>query len=117
MSTKIFVNLTIKDLKKSMDFFTKLGYTFNKQFTDDKAACLVVSDTIYAMLVTQPFFKQLTKTSTDWQKENGSECTMAISLDNKEAVNAWAEKALAAGATENIVPEMQQGDSMYGRSI
>ena len=46
MATKIFVNLPVKDLKRSMDFFTALGYTFNMQFTDEKAACLVISEYI-----------------------------------------------------------------------
>lgn len=52
MARKIFVNLPVKDLKKSMDFFVKLGFTFNAQFTDDTAACLIVSEDIYAMLLT-----------------------------------------------------------------
>ncbi len=52
MSTKIFVNIPVKDLTKSMDFFKALGWTFNQQFTDDTAACMVISDDIYAMLLT-----------------------------------------------------------------
>lgn len=52
MSTKIFVNLLVKDLNKSMDFFKALGWTFTPQFTDDTAACLVMSNEIYAMLLT-----------------------------------------------------------------
>ncbi|HEX3141718.1 MAG TPA: glyoxalase/bleomycin resistance/extradiol dioxygenase family protein, partial [Rhizobacter sp.] len=48
MATQIFVNLPVKDLPKSRTFFESLGYSFNPQFSDDKAACLVISDTIYA---------------------------------------------------------------------
>ena len=57
MATMIFVNLPVKDLQRSMKFFSQLGYTFNQQFTDEKAACLVISETIYAMLLTEPFFQ------------------------------------------------------------
>jgi len=117
MPTKIFVNLVVKDLEKSKNFFTALGYSFNKQFTNNKAGCLVISEDIYAMLVTEPFFKTLTKTTASWKKETGTECTMALGLDSKQAVDEWAKKALAAGATENIVPEMQAGDTMYGRAF
>jgi len=59
-STKIFVNLPVKDLGKSIDFFTELGFSFNPQFTDDNATCMVISDDIYAMLLMEPFFKSFT---------------------------------------------------------
>ncbi|HEY7535953.1 MAG TPA: glyoxalase/bleomycin resistance/extradiol dioxygenase family protein, partial [Thermodesulfobacteriota bacterium] len=61
MVTKIFVNLPVKDLNKSKEFFTQLGFTFNPQFTDDKAACLIIGENIYAMLLLEPFFKTFTK--------------------------------------------------------
>ncbi|MFZ0390168.1 MAG: glyoxalase/bleomycin resistance/extradiol dioxygenase family protein, partial [Calditrichia bacterium] len=61
MAKQIFVNLPVKDLKKSRDFFTRLGFSFNEQFTDEKAACLVVGENIYAMLLSEPFFKTFTK--------------------------------------------------------
>ena len=57
---KIFVNLAVKDLKRSMEFFGQLGFDFNKQFTDDKAACMVVSDEAFVMLLTESFFKTFT---------------------------------------------------------
>ena len=57
MSTSIFVNLPVKDLKKSMAFFTSLGFTFNPQFSDENGASLVISDNIYYMLLTETFFK------------------------------------------------------------
>lgn len=56
MATQIFVNLPVKDLDKSVAFFTKLGYAFNPQFTNEKATCMIISDTIYVMLLTVPFF-------------------------------------------------------------
>ena len=58
---KIFVNLAVKDLKKSMEFFSKLGFEFNPKFTDDKAACMVVSDEALVMLLMHPVFKTFTK--------------------------------------------------------
>ncbi len=56
MAKQIFVNLPVKDLKKSMDFFTKLGFTFNPQFTDDNAACMIIGENIYSMLLMEKFF-------------------------------------------------------------
>jgi uncharacterized protein len=60
-SRKIFVNLAVQDLKRSMDFFGKLGFQFNPRFTDDKAACVIVSDDASVMLLSEPFFKTFTK--------------------------------------------------------
>lgn len=61
MATKIFVNLPVKDLNKSKEFFTQLGYTINPQFTDETAACVVISEDIYAMILTHAKFKEFTK--------------------------------------------------------
>ncbi|HSO41682.1 MAG TPA: hypothetical protein VLR47_02360 [Rhodospirillales bacterium] len=61
MTTKIFVNLPVKDLEKSKAFFAKLDYRFNPQFTDETAACMVITDDIYAMLLTKAKFKEFTK--------------------------------------------------------
>src|SRR5437762_4860134 len=60
-SRKLFVNLAVRDLKRSMEFFRKLGFGFNPQFTDDKAACMVVSEEAFVMLLTEPFFKTFTR--------------------------------------------------------
>jgi len=97
MPTKIFVNLPVKDLKKSMTFFEHLGFSFNPQFTDEKAACLVIKDgSIYAMLLTEPFFKGFTKkTIADATKT--TEVLIALDMESKEAVNEIVSKALEAG--------------------
>jgi predicted lactoylglutathione lyase len=98
MATQIFVNLGVKDLDKSITFFTKLGYTFNPQFTNEKATCMIVSDTIYIMLLTMPFFQTFTeKEIVDTSK--AIECSIALTADSKGAVNEIVEKAVAAGAT------------------
>jgi len=73
MATKIFVNLPVKDLKRSMEFFTKLGYKFNPQFTDETAACMVISEDIYVMLLTHPKFKEFTpKAILRFHEKHGS---------------------------------------------
>jgi predicted lactoylglutathione lyase len=104
MATKIFVNLPVKDLNKSVEFFTKLGYTFNQQFTDETATCMIISEDIYAMLLTEEKFKTFTsKEIADSSKS--IEVITALSADSKEEVNSLADKALAAGATEARPPE------------
>jgi predicted lactoylglutathione lyase len=104
MATSIFVNLPVKDLKRSMDFFGKLGWTFNPQFTDETAACMVISDTIYAMLLTHDKYRQFTdKPIADTSKS--SQVLIAISVDRKEDVNRIADAAMKAGAKEAKPPQ------------
>src|SRR5438270_883795 len=96
MPTMIFVNLAVKDLKKSMDFYSHLGYTFNPQFTNDKGACLVISETIFAMLLTEPFFQTFTtKKIVDATKN--VEVLTCLSADSKKEVDEIVAKAIAAG--------------------
>lgn len=98
MATQIFVNLAVKDLDKSVAFFTKLGYTFNPKFTNEKATCMIISDTIYIMLLTRTFFQTFTKKEiVDTHK--AIECSICLSADSKDAVNEIVDKAAAAGAT------------------
>ena len=99
MATKIFLNLAVDDLNKSVEFFTKLGYTFNLQFTSEQATCMIISDTIYVMLLTKPFFQSFTtkKQLVDTSKE--FEVSICISAESKEEVDAIVKKAEAAGAT------------------
>jgi predicted lactoylglutathione lyase len=99
MPKQIFVNLPIRDLEKSMAFYEALGFTVNPQFTDDTAACMVISDTIYAMLLTHDKFKQFTtKQIADATKT--TEVLIALSADSKEAVNEMVDAAIEAGGTE-----------------
>ena len=98
MSTKIFLNLPVKDVKRSMAFFTELGWTFNKQFTDDTAASMVISDDIYCMLLSHEKFRQFTdKAITD--TATSTEVLIALALDSKEAVHTLVDAAVRAGAT------------------
>ncbi len=101
MTKNIFVNLPVKDLNRSMDFFKQLGYTFNMQFTDDTAACLVISDTIYAMLLTEDKFKGfLPKGKHIADASKTSQVLIALSAESKEEVNKIIDAAFRAGATE-----------------
>jgi uncharacterized protein len=114
MPTKIFVNLAVKNLNTSMGFFKRLGFAFNPQFTDETAACMVISDDIYAMLLTETKFKEFTpKEIADATKT--TEVLTALSADSKDEVNRIVDTALAAGATEAREP-MDYG-FMFGRSF
>ncbi|USG64267.1 VOC family protein [Brevibacillus ruminantium] len=100
---KIFVNLPVKDLKRSMDFFSAIGFTFNPQFTDDNAACMVVSEDIFVMLLVEDFFKTFTKKEmVDATK--GTEVILALSAESKEKVDEIVNKALAAGGLASNDP-------------
>ncbi len=99
MSTKLFVNLPVADLKKSMAFYKALGFTFNPQFTDDTAACMVISEYNYAMLLTHAKWKSFaTKPIPDSHATTG--VLIAIALDSKAAVDDIAAKAVKAGGKE-----------------
>lgn len=115
MSTMIFVNLPVASLKRSMDFFTALGYTFNPQFTDENAACLVIEeDHIYAMLLTPEFFKRFTKKEIADSKQT-TEAILALAVDSRQDVDALVDKALAAGGSASNEPDDQ--GFMYSRSF
>jgi predicted lactoylglutathione lyase len=113
-TNKVFINLPVSDLDKSKDFFTKLGYSFNSQFTDDKAACLVISDTIYSMLITPEHFARFTKKSIA-DTHMSTEVIISLSADSKEEVDRLADKAISLGATQYRDPEIMDG--MYGRNF
>lgn len=110
----IFVNLPVKDLARSKAFFAALGFGFNAQFTDDNAACMVVEQNIYVMLLTEPRFKDfITGAIADPGK--GTEVLTCLSAENRAAVEETLAKALAAGA-KPWKPAMDMG-FMYGISF
>ena len=103
-STMIFVNLPVKDLDRSVDFFTRLGYTFNPQFTDESATCMIVSDTIYVMLLTEAYFRTfMPKEVCDSSRY--AEVLVALSAESREAVDEMVGKAIAAGGTTFSEPQ------------
>ena len=98
MATKIFVNLPVKDLPKSMKFFAALGYKHNPQFTDETAACIVISEDIYVMLLTHPKFKDFTpKEIAD--ARTTTEVLTCLTCDSREQVDDLVRKAVAAGGS------------------
>jgi predicted lactoylglutathione lyase len=98
MATKIFVNLPVKDLDKSVEFFTRLGYTFNAQFTDETATCMIVSDDIFVMLLTEAKFQSFTPNPICDARRN-TEVLIALSCESRSHVREMVEKAVAAGGT------------------
>jgi uncharacterized protein len=104
MATQIFVNLPVKDLNKSVEFFTKLGYEFNSQFTDENATCMIVSENIFVMLLVEKFFKTFTpKEICDTSKS--AEVLVALSFESRAEVDAMVAKAIAAGGTTYNEPQ------------
>jgi predicted lactoylglutathione lyase len=98
MASKIFVNLPVKDLKRSVGFFSKLGYNVNPQFTDETAACLVVSEDIYVMLLTHTKFKEFTpKAICDATKS--TEVLVCLSCESRQQVNDMVRTAITSGGT------------------
>lgn len=98
MNRQIFLNLPVADLPKSMAFFKALGFSFNPQFTGDTAACVVISDTIFVMLLTHAKFREFTpKAVCDTSK--AVEVLISISCANREEVDGLVAKALAAGGS------------------
>src|ERR1700730_15596252 len=103
MATKIFVNLPVKDLNKSIEFFTKLGFAFNPQFTDEKATCMIVGEDIFVMLLVENFFKTFIKKEICDAKKS-TEAIIALSADSKQKVDEMVSKAKGAGGISTKEP-------------
>ena len=113
MHDQLFVNLPIKDLPRSVAFFEKLGYTFNPQFTDENATCMILGENLFAMLLVESYFRTfIDKDVSDARR--ATEVLLAVPVASREAVDALLEKALAAGAKEPR-PAQDHG-FMYQRS-
>lgn len=115
MATKIFVNLPVRDLEKTKKFFSTLGYTYNQQFTDEKAACMVISEDIYAMLLSEPFFKGFIPNREMADTSKTKEVLLALSADSRKQVDELVDKAVAAGGKAFREPE--DHGFMYARSF
>ena len=111
---KIFVNLAVRDLPRTKAFFSALGFNYNPKFTDDNAACMVVSDEGYVMLLAEPFFKTFTKREVcDTSRQ--TEALIALSCDSRNEVDELVKKAINAGGRD-AMPARDHG-FMYGRSF
>ena len=114
MATKIFVNLPVRNLGRSIEFFKKLGFRFNPQLTDETAACLVIDDDVYAMLLTETRLEEFTqKEIADVSRTAGVLTYLAV--HSKDEVSRIVDTALEEGATETRSP-MDYG-FMFGRSF
>ena len=114
MTTQIYVNLPVKNLDKSIEFFSRLGYKFNPQFTDENATCMIVGDNIFVMLLVEKFFQTFTrKAICDARKS--TEVLMCLSCDSRADVEEQVRKAVAAGATTPRAPQDQGW--MYGHGF
>ena len=114
MATQIFVNLPVRDLNKTVEFFTKLGFKFNPQFTDENATCMIIGDDIFVMLLVEKFFKTFTKNEICDTSKN-TEVLLALSADSREKVDQMIKKAIESGGNEFREP--QDHGWMYGRSV
>jgi uncharacterized protein len=114
MSTKIFVNLPVKDLNASIDFFTKLGFSFDLNFTDENATSMVIGDDIYVMLMVEPFFRTFTKKDVV-DATKATETIVALGVESRARVDEIADAALASGGSE--ANETNDQGFMYGRSF
>jgi predicted lactoylglutathione lyase len=115
MSKMIFVNLPVTDLDRSIAFYEAIGGTKNEQFSNEKAAAIVFSDSIYVMLLTHDFYRTFTtKEIADPSRTSG--VLLALSCDSPADVDAMVERAAAAGGTADPGPKQDFG-FMYGRSF
>ncbi|HEX6191280.1 MAG TPA: VOC family protein [Chitinophagaceae bacterium] len=114
MATQIFINLPVKNLQQSIDFFTKLGFTFNPQFTDDSATCMIIADNIFAMLLTETRFKDFTsKDIVDAKK--ATEVLIALDAESRDKVDEMISNAKKAGGT--IYMQSQDHGWMYAHGF
>jgi predicted lactoylglutathione lyase len=114
MAKEMFVNLPVKDLPRSMAFFRALGFDFNMDFTNEQGACMVVGPNIYAMLLTEPFFRTFTdKTVID--SHSHVEVLVCISVEDRAGVDDMVAKAKAAGG--KVPREPQDHGFMYGHGF
>ena len=110
MSTQIFVNLPVKNLQQSIAFFTKLGFQFNPQFTDETATCMIVSENIFVMLLTHEKFQTFTPNAI-CDATQSTEVLTCLSVESRGKVDEIVRKAIAAGGTTYNDP--QDHEFMY----
>ena len=104
---KMFVNLAVRDLKRSVDFFTKLGFTFNPKFTDENGTCMVVNEDAYVMLLAEPFFQTFTRRQICDTKTQ-TEGLFALSVGSRGQVDEMVKTAVAAGGSHAVDPQEAQ---------
>lgn len=114
MVSKIFVNVAVKDVQKSIAFFKEIGFIFSPQFTDENAACMIIAENIFAMLVIEKRFKDFTKKEICDARIN-TEVLLALDVESREKVDEIIQKAVNAGGS--IYMEAQDYGWMYSHSF
>src|ERR1700754_4303916 len=114
MATKVFINLPVKVLAKSKEFFQNLGFSFNPQFTDEKAGCMVVSDSIFVMLLTDTYFKSFIDTEV-CDAHRATEVLIALDAASVDEVKVFISKAASLGG--KIYAEAKDYSFMYQHSF
>ena len=104
MPRNLYVNLPVKDLERTVDFFTALGFAFNPMFTDENATCMIVNDGTSVMLLVESYFATFTKKPLA-DAHAVTETLLALSLDSRAEVDDFIAKALAKGAVEYAEPK------------
>ena len=114
MAKQIFVNLPVKDLNKTIKFFTKLGFKFNPKFTDENATCMIIGKNIFVMLLVERFFKTFIKKEIA-NTSKTTEVLLALTAESREEVDEMISKVIGAGGKETR--EAQDHGWMYGRAF
>ncbi|MET7637406.1 VOC family protein [Streptomyces sp. NPDC005438] len=114
MASMIFVNLPVKDLAASTAFFEKLGYSKNPEFSDENASCVVFNDTVYAMLLTEPFFQGFSKKDIP-DTARTAQMLLCLGAESRQQVDGLVDSAIAAGGKTH--GETMEEGPMYGRSF
>jgi predicted lactoylglutathione lyase len=115
MAKQIFVNLPVKDLKKTIEFFTKLGFKFNPKFTDENATCMIIGKDMFAMLLVEKFFKGFIPNKSISDARKSTEVLNALSVESRAKVDEMIKKAADAGGKEYRTA--QDHGWMYGRAF
>jgi predicted lactoylglutathione lyase len=115
MARQIFINLPVKDLNKTIDFFTKLEFKFNPQFTDENATCMIIDKDSFVMLLVEKFFKTFIPDKEICDTKRSTETLVALTAESREKVDEMIDKAISAGGTE--YRKAQDYGWMYGRAF
>ena len=114
MPRQTYVNLPVKDVERSKEFFAKLGFSFEPRFSNETAACMIVGDTTFVMLLAEPFFQTFT-TKKLCDATTTTEVLVALSCESREEVNSIVAAAVAAGGSVSREPEDR--GFMYGHAF
>ena len=114
MAKQMFLNLPVKDLDKTVEFFTALGFKFNPDFTDENATCMIVNDDAFVMLLAENYFKSFTSKQVA-DAGSTAEAIMAFSVDSRKGVDEVVRTALTSGGTAS--EDAQDYGFMYTHSF